>query len=77
MEFRLMIYQIRRMAMSNSIGMYRTWNQMLSQWQYVAPYGHHFMHNGVSQGRIIWTNNPDGYYIEKDDDETETEEDSI
>lgn len=49
---------------------------MLSQWQYVAPYGHHFMYNGVSQGRIIWTNNPDGYYIEKDD-ETETEEDSI
>jgi hypothetical protein len=47
-----------------SIGM------MKNPWcnQYVAPQGYHFVYNGQNQGRIIWTNNPDGYYIDKDED---------
>lgn len=51
----------------NSIGMYRTFNKMLNQWQYVAPYGYAFYYNGINQGRIIWTSSPEGYFIAKDD----------
>ena len=38
--------------------------------QYVAPYGHHFIHNGQNLGRIIWTNNVEGIYIDKDETDT-------
>lgn len=66
--------------MSNSIGMYRTWNKMLGQWQYVAPDYYSFYDvNGKRLGKIIWRkmSEIEGIYIDKDDDETETEEDSI
>ena len=64
-----MKYQIRRMKM-NSIGMFK------NPWcnQYVAPYGYAFYYQGVNQGRIIWTSSPEGYYIAKD--EVDTEENS-
>ena len=42
--------------------------------QYVAPYGYSFYYQGVNQGRIIWTASPEGYYIDKD--EVDTEENS-
>lgn len=54
----------------NSIGMYK------NPWcnQYVAPFGYAFYYQGVNQGRIIWTSSPEGYYIDKD--EVDTEENS-
>ena len=36
--------------------------------QYVAPYGYAFFYNGECQGRIIWRNNVEGYYIDKEED---------
>jgi hypothetical protein len=50
--------------MMSSIGIYK--NPYTHQ--YVAPYGYHFMYNGVNQGRIIWTASPEGYYTEKDEE---------
>lgn len=46
-----------------SIGIYKN---PLSH-QYVAPEGYSFYYNGVNMGRIIYTSNPDGYWIDKDD----------
>lgn len=34
--------------------------------QYVCEEGYAFYYNGINQGRIIWTANPDGYYVDKD-----------
>lgn len=51
----------------NSIGMYK--NPLTNQ--YVAPYGYSFYYQGVCQGRIIWTASPEGYYIDKDEIDTE------
>lgn len=53
---------------------------MLGQWQYVAPDYYSFYDvNGKRLGKIIWRkmSEIEGIYIDKDDDETETEEDSI
>lgn len=36
--------------------------------QYVCPEGYHFVYEGENLGRIIWVNNPEGYYTEKDED---------
>lgn len=59
-----MKYQKKMTKNEMSIGM------MKNPWcnQYVAPQGYHFVYNGENQGRIIWTNNPDGYWIDKDED---------
>ena len=52
-----------------SIGLYK------NPWcnQYVAPEGYAFYYNGINQGRIIWTASPEGYYMDKDDTETNKE----
>ena len=50
----------------DSIGMYKTFNKIYGQWQYVSPYGYAFFNaEGKCLGRIIWTNNPNGIYIDK------------
>ena len=36
--------------------------------QYVAPYGHHFVREGVNLGRILWVKDTNGITIEKDED---------
>lgn len=36
--------------------------------QYVAPSGYAFYYNGEYQGRIIWRNNIEGYYLDKDEE---------
>lgn len=46
-----------------SIGIYK--NPLNNQ--YVCPEGYSFYYNGINQGRVIWTANPDGYWIDKDD----------
>lgn len=51
--------------MGNSIGIYR--NPFVPN-QYVCEQGWHFMYNGINQGRIIWTASPEGYYVEKDEE---------
>lgn len=52
----------RKRKKMNSIGMYKNpYNN-----QYVAPFGYAFYYQGVNQGRIIWTSNPENYYIDKD-----------
>lgn len=48
----------------NGIGIYK--NPLCDQ--YVCPEGYHFVRNGESLGRIIWTKSTDGYYTEKDED---------
>jgi hypothetical protein len=54
----------------DSIGMYRTFNKRYSCWQYVAPYRYCFFDSeGNKLGRIIWTNNVQGIYIDKCDTE--------
>ena len=51
------------------IGIYKNpWNN-----QYVAPQGYAFFHNGINQGRIIWTSSPEGYYVDKDDTQVSQE----
>ena len=53
-----------------SIGTYRTFNKLYSEWQYNAPYRYAFFNkDGKCLGRIIWTNNVDGIYIGKCDSE--------
>ena len=37
-------------------------------YQYVAPFGYHFVRGGVNYGRIAWFSNVDGVTIEKDRD---------
>lgn len=56
--------------MGNAIGLYK--NPLNNQ--YVAPCGYAFYYQGINQGRIIWTASPEGYYIDKD--ETDTDENS-
>ena len=46
------------------------YNNPLNRQQYVAPYGYAFFNSeGKKLGRIIWTNNVDGIYIDKCDEE--------
>ena len=35
--------------------------------QYVAPSGYAFYYKGEYQGKIIWRNNIEGYYLDKDE----------
>lgn len=37
-------------------------------YQYVAPFGYHFVRSGINYGRIAWFSNVDGVTIEKDED---------
>lgn len=39
--------------------------------QYVAPYGFHFVRDGINMGKIIWRkpNEIDGIYIERDEED--------
>ena len=39
--------------------------------QYVAPYGFHFVRDGINMGKIIWRkpNELDGIYIERDEED--------
>lgn len=37
-------------------------------YQYVAPYGYHFVRSGINYGRVAWFSNVDGVTIEKDED---------
>lgn len=39
--------------------------------QYVCPEGFHFMWNDLNMGRIIWTCQPESYYVKKDEDNTD------
>lgn len=49
-----------------SIGTYRTFNKMYGQWQFVAPYKYAFFDsNRKLMGRIIWTNNVQGIYLDR------------
>lgn len=48
--------------------MYKTFNYILNQWQYVAPEGYSFFYQGHDQGRVIFTASPEGYYIQKIED---------
>lgn len=53
--------------LKNTINKYKNpWNN-----QYVAPYGYAFYYTGINQGRIIWTSSPEGYYIDKDEINTD------
>lgn len=61
------------MTMSNAIGLQVNKNPYTNQ--YVCQAGYHFVRNGVNLGRVIWTNNVDGIYIDKD--EADTEENSV
>lgn len=54
----------KKLTKMNSIGMKNAYHN-----QYVAPYGYHFVYNGVNLGRIIWTNNVEGYWIDKDEED--------
>lgn len=65
-------YQMNIMMMSNAIGLQVFKNPY--QNQYICQQGYHFVRDGKNIGRVLWTNNVDGYYIEKD--EINTEEDS-
>lgn len=35
--------------------------------QYVAPFGYHFVRNGINYGRIAWFSNVNGVTIEEDE----------
>ena len=48
-----------------SIGLYKNpYNN-----QYVAPRGYEFYRNGEYIGRIAWIDRPDGYYVDKDEED--------
>ena len=54
------------MKMSNAIGLQVFKNPYVNQ--YVCVPGYHFVYNGENIGRILWTNNVEGYYIDKDEE---------
>lgn len=55
-----------KMKMSNAIGLQVFKNPYMNQ--YICQQGYHFVYNGENIGRILWTNNVDGYYIDKDEE---------